>query len=486
MEAKAAAPGALAGLDSFLYRHRVDQLMSRPLLTIGEEASVAEASRRMAEAGTSSLVTLDPTGRPAGILTERDVLRLVARRANAVAEIRVGEVMSSPVFTVRDDAFVYVALGRMDRLDIRHLVVVDGEGRAVGMITRRALLKLRAGGALVLGDQIGAATNATALAEVKAALPGLARGLLAEDVGGVGAAAVIASVYRDMTMRAAELAEQSLRDDGWGAAPASWCVLALGSGGRGESLLAADQDNAIIHSGNEADDAWFAEAGKRIADTLNAAGIPYCRGGVMAMNRSWRRTLPEWEAEVARWIREKKGEALLNVDIFFDLRAVAGDAALAETLQRHAVEAASRAPLFLRLLAANLDDVRTPLGFFGRFQTQAGRFDIKLGGLFPLVAAARVMSLRHRLAALATPDRLRGLVAAGAIGEPDAVSLGEAFELIMTVLLDQQIVDIEAGLKPSVRVDPRRLGARRRRRLREAFRSLEIIPAMVQGALSGR
>ena len=82
-------------------------------------------------------------------------------------------------------------------------------------------------------------------------------------------------------------------------------MLVLGSGGRGESLLAPDQDNAIVHEGSEADDPWFKEVAERIADLLDAAGIPYCMGKVMASNAIWRRSLTGWEEEVLRWLRHR-------------------------------------------------------------------------------------------------------------------------------------------------------------------------------------
>ncbi len=67
--------------------------------------------------------------------------------------------MTKPVATVSADAYVYVALARMTRLGLRHLVVVDCDNRPLGMITGRALLKVRATEALVLGDSAESAAN---------------------------------------------------------------------------------------------------------------------------------------------------------------------------------------------------------------------------------------------------------------------------------------------------------------------------------------
>jgi CBS domain-containing protein len=244
-------------------------------------------------------------------------------------------------------------------------------------------------------------------------------------------------------------------------------------------LLAADQDNAIVHAGGANEDAWFAEAGRRLSDILAQAGIPLCKGDVMARNAEWRHTEANWRAQVDRWIRRKEGQSLLNIDIFFDLQPVHGNHALAEELRRYALNAAAGAPLFLRLLAADLENMRTPLGLFGRFRTQNGRFNIKLHGLFPVVTAARVLAIRHRLTALGTAERLAGLVALGAIAPPDAERLGEGHRVLTETLLKQQIVDVADGVTPGNHVDPRQLAPAARQRVKQALRSAEMAAAIV-------
>jgi CBS domain-containing protein len=230
-------------IDSFPYCHRVRDLL-RPLVDIAADSPLEQAARRMRDAGVGTVVVLDGGGRPAGILTERDLMTAVAEGGAAALAVSVGARMSRPVATVAADAFLYAAIGRLQRLGIRHLVAVEPNGRAVGVVSARALLRLRAGRALALGDEIGAAETPAALAAAHATLPALARGLRAEGVTAVQVATVIAAALRDITARAAALAEAEL-----GPPPAPYALLVLGSGGRGESLLAADQDNALVLGG---------------------------------------------------------------------------------------------------------------------------------------------------------------------------------------------------------------------------------------------
>jgi len=466
----------LERIDSFPYRHRVRDVL-RPPVAIDAAATLEQAACRMRDARCGSVLVLDPAGGALGILTERDVLVAVATDGVAAPTRRVDSVMSRPVATVPAEAFVHVAIGRLQRLGIRHLAAVDPAGRAVGVVSARRLLDLRAGRALALGDEIAAAGSAAALAEAHAGLPALARGLRAEGVPAVQLAAVIAAVLRDLTARAAELAEIEL-----GPPPAPYAVLVLGSGGRGESLLAADQDNALVHAGG--DDAWFAALGRRLADTLNTAGIPYCQGGVMAAQPAWRHPLDGWMRQIATWVRRAQGEALLSVDIFFDFALARGEAALVERLRAGALAEAAAAPLFLRLLAQEVEGAGTALGPFGRWRSKLGRVDLKRGGLWPVVAFARVLALRHGVAATGTLDRLSGVVAAGRLAAEESERLCAAFELILGEILEQQLLDLAAGRPAGPLVEVARLSRDRRQRLKEALAGLEVLPLLLRDALT--
>ena len=474
---------AIERLDSFPYRHGVRDLMSAPVITIAAGDTVAAAARLMSERRISSLIILDGEGRAGGILTERDVLRLVAAGASADTAT-VGDTMSAPVQTIEADALVYRALARMARLDIRHLPVVDAGGRPVGMLTSGALLKQRASRVLTLGDEIATAADAAGLRAAHGRLAGLAKGLLGEGVSAVEIAAVIAGVTRDLTARAGELALEEMSAS-HGAPPGKWCLLVLGSAGRGESLLTPDQDNALILDDGVTDDAWFAEFGTRVNRLLDEAGVPYCKGGVMAGNAEYRRTLLGWREQVDTWVARPQPQALLNVDIFFDFVPVLGDVALAGDLRAAAAASAAASPSFLRLLAeANAHGGGIDL--LGRFRLQDGRIDLKLRGLLPIVGGARVVALAWRFATRSTDARLVEAAAAGALPERLAQRLQQARATIVEATLDQQLADLAGGQPPSNKVDPKRLKRDRAKHLREALKVASEVPEIVRDALSNR
>ncbi|MEX0808186.1 MAG: DUF294 nucleotidyltransferase-like domain-containing protein [Dongiaceae bacterium] len=470
-------------VDVFSYRQRLDAVMGAPVVTADPAMTLAAGAAHMLAAKVSSLVLLDAAAKPVGIFTEHDLLAAIAAKGQAVLEARVTDHASMPVETLPSDALVYRALGRMDRLGIRHIVVVDpAQGHAVGVVSARGLLKLRAGGSLALGDAIAVAEDARALAQAQKALPALARDLLAEGLEVRAVAALISAVLRDMSARAASLAASALADAGRHA-PANWCYLVLGSAGRGESQLVPDQDNALIHDGGAGDDSWFAELGARASDILDQAGIPYCKGKVMASNPAWRGSLDDWRVRIDGWIARATEENLLSVDIFYDFEPVEGDRALAGTLRKHAAEAGRTRP-FLIMLAKELGAGGSPVGFLGGLKTEDGRIDIKLHGLFPIVAGARVLALKLGSTETSTMARLHTALDAAIITDEDFHALDEAQALFLRLILDQQILDIEAGLAPGVRVDVRRLGGVARRRLKAALRETAIVQRLVQDALT--
>lgn len=473
--------------DSFLYRTRLADVMSSPVIAVPEAATLHEAAQLMHARGIGSVFVETAEGH--GIVTERDILRAVAEGGADAMAAPITRFMSRPVLSAPADTFLYRALGLMARRNLRYLGVTEG-GRLAGIFTLRTLLRERALATLAVGDEIATATGAADLARVQAALPGLAAGLLADGLEARAVAAIIAAEARAMAARAAELAEAEL-----GPPPADYALLVLGSGGRGESLLAPDQDNALViaddYTGDlDAAEDWFTRLATRVNEMLDQAGIPLCKGGVMARNRPWRRRLSEWQAQLAEWARRPEPSAMLNLDIFYDFTPAhaptAAGAALAETLRDVATEAARGAPALLRAMGEIAGGHTAPLGMFGRIRRdEAGRVDLKSGALLPITAGARVIALRHGVTALATPQRLVQAAARAGRGETDAALLADVHGFLLRLLLAQQITDLEAGITPGNRVELARLNRQDRDHLKDALGRVELMREMLRDLLQG-
>jgi DNA polymerase-3 subunit epsilon/CBS domain-containing protein len=480
--ARAGAERTLSRIDSYPYRHRVRDVMRVPAKFVTPGTALHEALRRLMDERVSSLYICpaqkdrsSPSASETGIITERDVLRAVADHGGAALTMPVEHLMSKPMAAIAADDFVYRAIARMSRLKVRHLGVVDETGGIIGALSARDLLRLRASEAVALGDELDNAHDIPALGSAWANLPAVVASLLAEAVSANDVAAVISHELGALTRQAAVIAESRMRDTGRGGPMCPYAVAVLGSAGRGESGLAMDQDNALVFADGApggAEDQWFSELAVHIADILHEVGVPYCKGGVMARNPQWRGSLATWRERIGGWIGRTNPQDLLSVDIFFDMRAVQGDAGLCANIWRYAFDIARDQTVFAKLLVEAAGTVERGLGLFGGFRTTEGRIDLKKTGLFGIVTAARALAIRHHLLEHSTRARLIGIktLAIGAAGDLDALIAAQ--ETLLDLLLAQQVEDLECGRPPSNAVAVKRLSARDRERLRSA---LEVV-----------
>jgi DNA polymerase-3 subunit epsilon/CBS domain-containing protein len=465
-------------MDPFVYRHTLSDLMRSPPVFAPAEITALDAISTMNEVGIGALLIGDST-KAVGIVTERDIVRVIAAGGANALSLPIGGAMSSPVVTLPANSPIYRAVARLQRLGFRHIPVTDTEGRIAGVVSARNLLRRTASSALVLGDEIAMAETTPALARAFAQVPEAVRKLRAEQLSPLQITDLISGEVRAMTARAAELASRDLQP-----APAAWSLMVLGSAGRGESLLVPDQDNALVFEDRPGMADWTATFGQRINDILDAAGIPLCKGGVMAGQPEWRHTPAQWRDKVAVWIDHARPQDLLNVDIFYDLQHVAGFAALSERLREDALSMAQRSPTFIRALNMSVAQLQTPVGFFGRLRSRDGRIDIKANGLLPIVAFARAAALHRGIGECATAARLQAVVAMGGLPEGDGTRLREMHAEFVGLAMDQQIADIRAGNPPSYNIELRRLDRTTRRDLARHLANLGDILSLAWSTLS--
>jgi DNA polymerase-3 subunit epsilon/CBS domain-containing protein len=486
-----AGPGAVGmKLDGYPYRHRVRDLMTREPLTLPPATTIRDTLALMVEKRVSSVLVGDTPGVTAqtGILTERDMMRALAGHGAAALDLPIGERATKPLITVPDEALLYRAIGRMTNRNLRHLVATGPAGEISGIISARDLLRLRASSSIALGDDIDAAPDGPRLAKAWAKLPAMAAALIAEEVPARDVAGVVAREIGALTRRAAQLAEAAMQAAGEGAPPCAYAVLVLGSAGRGESLLAMDQDNALIFANGEPDgpeDRWFAALAARMNAILHDVGVPLCKGGVMAREQAFRGSLDTWRGRVRRWLSRSHPEDMLAVDIFFDFRAVHGDLSLAHLLWSEAWEAVGGETAFLKLLAGEVEEGAAPVSFFGKLKAEDdGRIDLKRHGLKRLVTAARVLALRHGVARHATHDRLAGVIEKKLAGEAELQRLDEDHAVVLDAILRQQLADIAEGRPPDNRVAVKSLSRARADALIAAFSRQSDIGELLRAQLS--
>lgn len=120
---------------------KVKEAMTRKVETVTPEMPVIEAAKKMADEKIGSVVVVDDKGMPIGIVTERDVLYNVVAKNRIASEIKVKEIMSSPIRYVSPETNIIEASKIMAKYNIRRLPVIK-EGKLVGIITNKDIIAI--------------------------------------------------------------------------------------------------------------------------------------------------------------------------------------------------------------------------------------------------------------------------------------------------------------------------------------------------------
>lgn len=114
---------------------------ARPIVTLPVSARVADAVALLVEHRIGAMPVMDDNVL-AGIISERDVIRLVAEDGATALSRRVADVMTTPAVSVGLGEPAIGALSLMTRRRVRHLPVIE-DGRLVGFISIGDLVKYR-------------------------------------------------------------------------------------------------------------------------------------------------------------------------------------------------------------------------------------------------------------------------------------------------------------------------------------------------------
>lgn len=118
----------------------LQDILTPKVIGVSASSPMAKALDCMRQHRISSVLALN-RGRPVGILTERGVIAAIGELGPTVFSRPVRELMSSPVLTAPQDMPIHQAFAMLLERGIRHLVVVDSKGRALGMVTQTNMVQ---------------------------------------------------------------------------------------------------------------------------------------------------------------------------------------------------------------------------------------------------------------------------------------------------------------------------------------------------------
>jgi len=115
---------------------KVRDFMEVPPKVIPEGATIDEAAGTMWDLNIGSVIVIDKEGRMAGIITERDILFAVTKSLVG-KEIPATSIMSKTSLMATPNEGIVTAVDRMIKGGVRHLPVIDKDGKPLGMVSMR-------------------------------------------------------------------------------------------------------------------------------------------------------------------------------------------------------------------------------------------------------------------------------------------------------------------------------------------------------------
>jgi CBS domain-containing protein len=136
----------------------VQDVMTKDVLSIKKYETTVRVASILSEKNISGLPVVDNDNKVVGIVTQADILSIVGvskdhtlkdllkyMLGEKLPERRmgdiVGDVMTTPVATIRAEANIAEAVQQMEEKKIRRLCVVDNKNRLIGLITRADILR---------------------------------------------------------------------------------------------------------------------------------------------------------------------------------------------------------------------------------------------------------------------------------------------------------------------------------------------------------
>lgn len=399
--------------------------------------------------------------------------------------------MGSPEHGLPPDAYLNKAVGAMGSRGLRHLPVIDA-GRLVGMLSMHMLMSTGTRGTLELAESIETAGSLKQLCSARAKSLRVCATLLDEGMPAEEVSQLLSHINRDMHRRVLEIHLHEMEKEGFGLPPVSFCFIVMGSHGRGENHFNTDQDHGMILADyppeeREQIEPYFRELASRVSESLAEIGFRLCRGNVMSSNPVWRKAIREWKAQIKGWYAEPTSNAVRYTTLFCDFLPVWGDVTLARTLRDYLTAGIQRNFTLLRSLFEEASHHKIPLTFFKNFITERsgphkGEMDIKCSGMLFVVECARILALRHGVAATSTLQRLEALADKGAIPADEAEFVHTSYKTLFHLLLTAQARSLGRGGPVDNYVDPQALPIYERYLLRHALEATRRLQGLVHAS----
>ena len=420
-----------SGLELVL-RLRVREARCAEAIFIDGARTIEEAGHAMRESNNDTLFVTD--GERTGIVTGMNLAKAVILRRLPL-ETPVRDVCHFEIAAVDGDDFLFEALIAMTRHKKRR-IAIRSNGVYTCVLEDINILELFAGNSQLIPGRIDRARTVADLAPCATDIQAQVQRLDEQGIKVEVIAEITSTLNRDLISKVFELtAPASIKENG--------CLFMMGSEGRGEQTIRTDQDNGLLLA-VEVPESDLIEFRRTFTELLETCGFPPCPGNVMVRNPIWSQTVDGFIKQLKSWIITGGGDSAMNLGIFCDATAIAGQSDLLLQAKTAFMEMMRGEKTHLAHFA-NLIDLfaASDIGTFGSLMVSVGArsdaVDIKKAGTFPIVHGTRTLAIEKGILETRTEDRINALVQTRIFNADFARNLISALHVFMALRLHSQL-----------------------------------------------
>lgn len=428
----------------------VDDLIANDPLVVAPTDTAYEVARRLTERQLTDrhlpCAVIELGDGRYGIVSD-SLLRRHLIVDGRPASTPVGQLLDAPAPTVRLGDSATEALILLLEADAEYLVVVDAARRLRGVVAPRDFAVSPTTAGVSLHEQLRRAEDTDELVDRARRVIGTLDHLLAGGLTSHRVIAVYSTLLDTLMRRAITLvfaAHPELSVDAF-----TW--LSLGSNGRREAVPSSDVDTAVVFADglSPKEIEAYRNAFGQVHEVLARAGVSGDHHGATAPHPAFSRTNDQWRAAGREWMSApEKNRGAVMASLLVDGRAIYGDPGL-PAVARVFSELRRHHGTMRLLLQESLSHRARMHSVLDVLVRRDGIFDIKAGAILPVVNLARWAALSVGSAALPTTERLRVASGSAMLPARRAENLVEAFEVLQRLRLRYQLLQVQAGERPT-------------------------------------
>ncbi|MCT7551854.1 DUF294 nucleotidyltransferase-like domain-containing protein [Aliarcobacter butzleri] len=445
-------------LSSFMIAKVGDTLIHEACM-VDENTKLIDAIEKSMQFKTSTIIVKKSDG-GYGIITD-SLLKVKVLLQGRDLTIPVSDIAIFPLLTIQKDDYLFEALTILIKRNIKRIGVTNNNGEMIGILEQIDILSHFANHTYVIESKIKNANKVEDLKIASNEFLNIIKSLQAKGVKIYHISNLIGQLNTKVYQKLYSLVlPEELQKNA--------CLIVMGSEGRNEQIIKTDQDNALVIK-NDIDVEQYRPYMQQLTNHLVDLGYPPCEGNIMVSNPYWCKTADEYKTDITKWINSPDMKSYLDLAIFIDAFAVAGDKELLINLKEYLYNKIQSKDIFMAYFAKSTLAFDTPTTF-SSFMAKDDLINIKKAAIFPIVQGIRSLALKEKIKETTTIKRIKILEARNILEKTKAAELIEAFEIASTLRLKNQLDCIQEGVALTNEINTNDLGKIERDLLKESFK----------------